>query len=215
MELLFATLSSLEFALLFDLNLDVECIVYFFSDKAPSDVDEQFSIVENSETVSKNGSKASAKSQEDDMKVDKIAHAEERATKNNVKDSLAQPAVEAVGPEIAQSTEPNNTGIYSSALDETAQATQEGAVKETSLPEKLRPKKELPFATFENRYKEKEFIVGKEGFCPVIVSNVKDPGSFYVHLLTPDVVLFDAVLEEIDEFYSNNRKFAFHFDSLL
>ena len=209
MELLFATLSSLEFALSFDLSLNIECIVYVFSDKAPSDADEQFNIVETNETVPKNGSIAPAKLQENEVKVDKVAHAaEDRATKNNVNDSIAQPAGEAVGPEVAQSTESNNTGIYSGALYETEQATQEAAVKETSVPEKLRPKKELPFATFENRYKEKEFVVGKEGFCPVIVSNVKDPGSFYVHLLTPDVILFDAVLEEIDEFYSNNRKYV-------
>ena len=63
--------------------------------------------------------------------------------------------------------------------------------------------------TFENRFVEKEFNVSAEGFCPVIVSNVRDPGLFYVHLITPDVGMFDSMMEELNEFYSNNGEVFF------
>lgn len=59
-------------------------------------------------------------------------------------------------------------------------------------------------ATFENRFVEKKFVVGAEGFCPVLVSIVKDPGLFYVHLITPDVRMLDEMMEELNECYSNN-----------
>ena len=64
-------------------------------------------------------------------------------------------------------------------------------------------------ATFENCFVEKKFIVGAEGFCPVLVSVVKDPGLFYVHLITPDVRMLDEMMEELNECYSNNGGFFF------
>ena len=59
-------------------------------------------------------------------------------------------------------------------------------------------------ATFENRFVEKKFTVGAEGFCPVVVSTVKSPGLFYVHLITPDVKLFGEMIYQLDQCYSNN-----------
>ena len=68
---------------------------------------------------------------------------------------------------------------------------------------------DLPAATFENRYKVKDFVVGPEGFAQVVVSNVTDPSYFFVHLMSPDVALFDQMMTELDEFYSNNGENLF------
>lgn len=59
-------------------------------------------------------------------------------------------------------------------------------------------------ATFENRFVEKDFNIGAEGFCQVIVSNVTDPGLFHVHLITPDVGMLDSMTNALNKCYSNN-----------
>ena len=65
-------------------------------------------------------------------------------------------------------------------------------------------------ATFENRFIEKKFTVGAEGFCPVLVSTVSDPGLFYVHLITPDVRMLDEMLQELNQCYFVNGEFVLY-----
>eukprot|EP00794_Sanderia_malayensis_P006037 gene6037-6738_t len=78
------------------------------------------------------------------------------------------------------------------------------------LPEDQLGKAVLPqdsknfHATFENRYKTKELEVGPEGFAQVVISTIQDPSLFFVHLITPDVVLFDSMLQDLNDFYCEN-----------
>lgn len=59
-------------------------------------------------------------------------------------------------------------------------------------------------ASFKNKFITKEFNTGVEGFCSVIVSSVRDPSLFYVHLITDDVRMFDSMMEEMNQYYNNN-----------
>lgn len=59
-------------------------------------------------------------------------------------------------------------------------------------------------------FQETEFVINDpEGFAKILISEVVDPGLFYIHLIQPEVVLLDKMMNELNMFYDKEGKAAF------
>ena len=57
---------------------------------------------------------------------------------------------------------------------------------------------------FGKEYSEKELLKTEDDFIKIVVSDVDNPGRFFVHVITPEVHLFDKMNIQLNEFYNNN-----------
>ncbi|XP_065066777.1 uncharacterized protein LOC135692541 isoform X2 [Rhopilema esculentum] len=121
--------------------------------------------------------------------VERIALAEATVFKQSVDKKLGK-----------KESQVKNKPVETAKSDVTRTCASEAKISPQDLPRIEQPPAQN--ATFENKYKEKTFDVGQEGFCPVIVSSVNDPSLFYVHLITPDVALFGTMMDKLNSVYS-------------
>ncbi|XP_057313217.1 uncharacterized protein LOC130654621 isoform X2 [Hydractinia symbiolongicarpus] len=55
-------------------------------------------------------------------------------------------------------------------------------------------------------FQETEFVINDpEGFAKILISEVVDPGLFYIHLIQPEVVLLDKMMNELNMFYDKKE----------
>lgn len=62
---------------------------------------------------------------------------------------------------------------------------------------------EQPKFQFSTTYRELSLHVKKDTFVKVFVSEVINPGLFYVHLVSPQVAKLDAMMERLNNFYDS------------